>query len=104
MSISSPWGWNNSWELRLVAAEILVKSTCLHLWSLYGELRTLKDGIVVVVAAPFVVVVVAASFVHTSTDPNDIAVVASWNVLTVMNKVVERPSSWTWMSRCTGTD
>lgn len=80
----------------MVAAEILVKSTCLHLWSLYGELRTLEDGIVVVV--------VATSFVHTSTDPNDIAVVASWNVLTVMNKVVERPSSWTWMGRCTGTD
>ena len=100
MSISSPWGWNNSWELRLVAAEILVKSTCLHLWSLYGELRTLKDGIV---AAAVVVAVVAASFVHRSTDPND-AVVASWNVLTVMNKVVERPSSWTWMGRCTGTD
>ena len=97
MSISSPWGWNNSWELRLVAAEILVKSTCLHLRSLYGELRTLKDGIVVVA-------VVATSFVHTSTDPNDIAVVASWNVLAVMHKVVERPSSWTWMGRCTGTD
>ena len=100
MSISSPLGWNNSWELRLIAAVILVKSTCLHSRSLYGELRTLEDGIV---AAAAVVVVVATSFVHTSTDPNDV-VVASWNVLTVMNKVVERPSSWTWMGRCTGTD